>query len=230
MVAVLFDLEGTLVRSIENDEKAILEFRVKTREKLLELGIPAAELRNVVTSTSMRNRALEYVEKHLAEQEARRFHLEMDRFLKTFELSWARNSEIFPDTLPALSRLRDLGYKMAIVTNTSKEAASLELSIHKIEEYFDMVITREDVKKLKPDPAGILLALEHMNEQNFVLVGDLVHDSRATQKAEGISITVNRDPRRKTKFHTDHIVMSLSEVPGLLQRLTCVEHLAYGGK
>ena len=40
MVVVLFDLEGTLVQTIENDEEAISEFRTKTKEKLVELGIP----------------------------------------------------------------------------------------------------------------------------------------------------------------------------------------------
>jgi len=110
MVAVLFDLEGTLVRSVENDQKAVLDFRIKRREKLLELGIPSAELGNVVKSTLMRNRALEHVEKHFTKQEAGRFHLEMDRFLKAFELSWARDSEIFPERFrkylaPAYSKM-----------------------------------------------------------------------------------------------------------------------------
>ena len=42
MVAILFDLEGTLIKSIDiNDEQAILEFRVETKKKLLELGIPS---------------------------------------------------------------------------------------------------------------------------------------------------------------------------------------------
>ena len=63
MVAILFDLEDTLVQSIGSNEKTILEFRIATKKKLLDLGIPVSVLKNVTKSTLMRNRALEYVEK-----------------------------------------------------------------------------------------------------------------------------------------------------------------------
>ena len=101
MVVVLFDLEGTLVQSIEDDQEAILEFRIKTREKLMTLGIPCSELEGVTTSTLMRNKALEYVKEHFNEKEAKRFHREVDRFLKSYELAWANRSKIFSDTLRA---------------------------------------------------------------------------------------------------------------------------------
>jgi len=219
MVVILFDLEGTLVQSIENDQKAILQFRIKTREKLVALGIPSNELEGVTRSTLMRNKALEYVEKHFSEREAKRFHLEMDKFLKYYELSWADNSKIFPDTLPALRRLRELGYKMGVITNTSREAANRILSVHGIADFFQVVITREDVKKLKPDSEGILLALKRLNARDFFFVGDLVHDSQAAEKAGGISIIVNRSPLKKLEFHADYIVKSLIDFCGLIQHL-----------
>ena len=53
MFAVLFDLEGTLVRSIENDEKGIRSFRKETRKKLLKLGMPGSELKGVISATLM---------------------------------------------------------------------------------------------------------------------------------------------------------------------------------
>jgi len=219
MAVVLFDLEGTLVQSIENDKEAILEFRIKTREKLLELRVPLNELKDVTTSTLMRNRALQYVRKHFNEREAERFHLEMDRFLKRYELSWADQSEIFPDTLPALNRLRELGYRMGIITNTSREAADRILSMHGIANFFEVIITREDVKELKPDPEGILLALKKLNAQDFFFVGDLVHDSKATERAGGKCIIVNRNPLKRLEFQADYVVKSLMDISGLIQSL-----------
>jgi len=219
MVAVLFDLEGTLVQSIENGQKAIFEFRIKTRKKLVALGIPRGELEGVTTSTLMRNKALEYVEEHFNEREAKRFHLEMDRFLKSYELSWAGRSKIFPDALLALRRLKELGCRMGLITNTSREAANRILPIHGIADFFEVVITREDVKKLKPDPEGILLALKRLKSRNFFFVGDLVHDSQAAEKAGGVSIIVNRNPLKKLEFHADYVVKSLMEIPSLIQNL-----------
>lgn len=219
MIAVLFDLEGTLVQTIEDDEVAIQEFRTRTREKLLELGIPRRELQSSMTSAPMRNRALEYVSRHFNEEEAKRFHAEMDRFQKAFELSWAENSKIFLDTLPALCELKSLGYRMGVVTNTSREAAVRELSMHGIEAFFGVVITREDMKMLKPDPEGLLLALRRLNVEDFVFVGDLAHDSRAARRAGGISIIVNRDYSDKPEFQADYVVESLREIPTLIRHL-----------
>lgn len=219
MITVLFDLEGTLVQSMEDDHEAIHEIRIKTREKLVALGIPRSELKGVTRSTIMRNKAFEYVKEHFDERKAKRFHLELDRFLKSYELSWADRSKIFPDTLPALRRLKEIGCKMGLITNTSREAANRMLSLHGIRGFFEVTITREEVKKLKPDPEGIKLALERLNEQKFFFVGDLAYDSTATEKAGGISIIVHRSPSKKLEFHADYVVKSLFEIPGLIQEL-----------
>ncbi len=160
MVVVLFDLEGTLVQSIENDQQAIDEFRKNTREKLLELGIPRSELKGLITSTLMRNKSREYVKEHFNEREAKRFHREMDGFLTSYEVSWADRSRLFPDTLPTLRKLTELGHTMGVITNTSRDAADRMLSIHGIRGFFEVIITREDVKTLKPDPEGILRQLK----------------------------------------------------------------------
>jgi len=219
MIAVLFDLEGTLVKSVEDDQETVLEFRVKTREKLLSLRIPPSELEDVITSTLMRNKAFEYVEDHFDKRESRLFHLEMDRFLKKYELSWAESSQIFPDTLPTLLRLKELECKMGLITNTSREAANCMLSIHGIGDFFEAVITREDIKRLKPDPEGILLALKRLEAAEFVFVGDLIHDSRAAERAGGISIIVNRHHSKRLDFHADYVVKSLTEIPDLVEHL-----------
>jgi len=219
LVVVLFDLEGTLVKTIEEDEEAIREFRTRTREKLLELGIPRRELEGSVTSAPMRNRALEYVRQNFNEEEAEWFHTEMDRFQKTFELSWAENSKIFRDTLPALRELKSLGYRMGVVTNTSREAAARELSMHGIDAFFEVVITREDMKMLKPEPEGLLLALRKLNAEDFLFVGDLAHDSQAAGRAGGTSIIVKRKASNKPEFQADHVVESLREIPTLIRHL-----------
>ena len=86
MIVVLFDLEGTLVQSIEADEKSVQEFRTKTREKLVELGVPHSELEGIEKSTLMYNKAFEHVEEQFSPRDARQFHFELDRFLKTYQM------------------------------------------------------------------------------------------------------------------------------------------------
>lgn len=218
MVTVLFDLEGTLVTSIEHDKEAVHEFRTKTRQKLLELGIPASELKSVETSTIMRNTAVGYVERHFSRKEAQRFQIELDTFLKEFELCWAHDAKIFDDTIPALRKLIKLNCKLGVVTNTSREAAKQIFSTCGLNRFFEIIITREDIKKLKPDPEGIYLALKRLNSKSFFFIGDLIYDSQAAKAAGGISIILNRNPLTKVGFNADYIVASLLEIPPIVAR------------
>lgn len=216
MCIVLFDLEGTLVQSIEDDRDAILEFRTKTADKLVTLGIPPSELEGIKISTLMRNKALEIVDKHFKKNEALRFHREMDRFLKSFELRWAFQSRIFPETRSVLHKLKKLGIEMGLVTNTSREAADQMLSMHKLRSFFKVIVTREDVRRLKPDPEGVLLAIKKLNGYSFFFVGDLAHDSFAAKKAGGMSIIVRRNRLKTLGFEADYVVNSLEGVPDIV--------------
>jgi HAD superfamily hydrolase (TIGR01549 family) len=219
LIAILFDLEGTLVQSIESNQEAVVDFRVKTREKLVDLGVPSNMLKGETRSILMRNKAIEYVEKNFGYEEAKRFHAEMDNFLKSYELFWANRSKIFSDTIPTLRKLKKLGYKMGLVTSTSRDAANRILSIHRIGSFFDVIVTREDVKRLKPNPEAILLALKKLNEHNFFFVGDSIYDSQATERASGICLIVNRNVSKKLKVKTHYTVSSLTEIPSLIQKL-----------
>jgi len=217
-VVVLFDLEGTLVRSMEDDEEAVLKFRAETKEKLQALGIPQSTLGGIMMSTLMRNAASKYAAERFSTGEAAVFHSEMDKFLKHYELQWADRSEVFAETVPTLHRIRDYGHKVGLVTNTSHEAARNILSKHGLADSFDVVVAREDVKMLKPDPEGINVALKRLNADRFVFVGDLVHDLRAAKAAGGKAIIVNRRTK-PLEFDAEFVVKSLSDVPDLVERL-----------
>jgi len=219
-VAVLFDLEDTLVRIPWEDRQNVLEFRRKTKEKLLELGIPPSVLEGVERATIMRNKSVEYIERNLTRADAEKIQQEMEKFLKRYELYSAKNSKLFPETIPVLEKIKELGIKIGLVTNTSREAVDIVFRFHGLKRYFDVVITREDVKKLKPDPEGVLLAVKKLGAKSFFMVGDLVHDALAAKSANGICITVKRSTERKFDFHTDYFVQSLSEIPTIIQTAT----------
>jgi HAD superfamily hydrolase (TIGR01549 family) len=238
--AVLFDLEDTLIRTPWSDPRHVAEFRRETKQKLRDLGIPSSVLKGVERATIMRNKASEYVEQKLSEEETERFRLEMDSFLGRYERDSAGKSVLFPDTIPALERLRELGAKMGLVTNTSAEAANAVFEVHNLTHFFGVVITRENVRRLKPDPEGVLLALEQLGASCFFMVGDLVLDVLAAKGANGVAILVIRpgesnaqdlfkslptEALERTKgtydkddLQADYIIESLAEVPRIVQR------------
>jgi phosphoglycolate phosphatase-like HAD superfamily hydrolase len=107
--------------------------------------------------------------------------------------------------------------KIGLVTNTSMKAVDTVFQLHDLKMYFDVVITREKVKKLKPDPEGIILALKKLGVKTFFMVGDLDHDVSAAKSAKGTSILVKRNPNEKTDFEADYVVHSLSEILKIIQ-------------
>lgn len=217
VAAVLFDLEETLVQTPWADHEHVTEFRRKTKKKLIELGIPSGVLEGVERATIMRNKASEYIEKNLTKANAQKIYQEMEKFLIQYELDSARKSKLFPETIPTLEKLRKLGVKLGIVTNTSMKAVDTAFRLHGLKGYFDVVVTREKMKKLKPDPEGILLAVNKLGATNFFMVGDHVRDALAAKGANGKSITVKRSFEEKIDFQTDYVVQSLSEIPKIVE-------------
>jgi len=217
--ATIFDLEGTLVQTPWEDPEHVLEFRLQTRRKLIELAIPPNILEGIERSTLMRNKASEYVKRNFSKTDAQKFRQEMAEFLKEYELDAARNSKLFPETLSTLEELKKQETKMGLVTNTSREAVGMVFQLHGLDEYFDVIITREDVEKLKPDPEGTLLAIKRLCAKNFFMVGDLILDLLAAKNANGISIIVKRNPEEEAHLQADYSVQTLSEVPSIVQNV-----------
>jgi HAD superfamily hydrolase (TIGR01549 family) len=240
--AVLFDLEDTLVQTPWADHQHVLEFRRETRQKLIELGIPPNVLEGIERATIMRNKASEYVEKNFAKADAQGFRQGMEEFLSRYELDSARKSQLFPETIQTLETLKELGAKVGLVTNTSAKAVNTVFQNHGLKNRFDVVVTRENVKKLKPDSEGILLAVKKLGATNCFMVGDLVLDILAAKGARVKAIIVRRNPEQPDPqdllkslpaelleqakrlledgkdLQADYVVQSLSEVPAIVQR------------
>jgi len=216
-VAVLFDLEDTLVQTPWSNFQHVIEFRRNTREKLVELGIPRNELEGIERATLMRNKASEYIEKHFTITEKERLQQEMEEFLSRYELDSARKSKLFQDTIPILEELRKLKVRIGVVTNTSAKAVEIVFRLHCLKRYFEVVITREDVARLKPDPEGILNAVKKLGARRFFMVGDLSLDAEAARSAKGTSIIIKRNPDEKLDFQSDHAIQSLSGVLRIIQ-------------
>lgn len=52
----------------------------------------------------------------------------------------------------ALSKLKEEGYKLAVCSNSVRNTVDIMLEKAKIRQYFDIVLSNEDVKEPKPDP------------------------------------------------------------------------------
>lgn len=68
---------------------------------------------------------------------------------------------IFPGTWELLRALREAGYKLGLVTGSSRQHDVLPLTPER-EAFFDVVLTADDIRHPKPDPEPYLLATQRL--------------------------------------------------------------------
>ncbi|ASJ08848.1 2-haloalkanoic acid dehalogenase [Thermococcus siculi] len=102
---------------------------------------------------------------------------------------------VYPDTVPTLEWLREEGYKLGVITS-GPEYQRLKLKLAGLLDYFDVVVTREDVKAIKPEPKIFLYALENLGVEpgEAAMVGDsLSQDVYGAKNVGMTSVWINRN-------------------------------------
>ena len=101
-----------------------------------------------------------------------------------FGKNWGK-VRLFKDTLPVLKKLRMQKLRLALISNSSREIIDITLTKLKMKKYFEFTVSMDDVKRSKPAPDSLLLALERMRLKNTeaVFVGDTENDILAGKRA-----------------------------------------------
>ncbi len=169
--AVLFDLWGTLINSVEFDPRkgheAVLAVfdnpRGASLEDVMDLG------RRVVTATVPREEesALEYTQAALLTMVADAFDLRPRVGLLESEwIFWraALHVSLVDGVTELLRGLESLGFPMAVISNSSFAGPTLEreLEVQGIRRHFRFVISSADYGVRKPDPLIFEVALRRL--------------------------------------------------------------------
>ncbi|GGH89042.1 pyrophosphatase PpaX [Pullulanibacillus pueri] len=98
----------------------------------------------------------------------------------------------YPNVLTTIETLHSQGYKLGVVTTKRLDTVALGLKLSKLEPYFDVVVTIDDVVHAKPDPEPVLKALKALNAQpsEALMVGDSPSDIEAGKKAGTKTVAV----------------------------------------
>ncbi|RME54148.1 HAD family hydrolase [Candidatus Woesearchaeota archaeon] len=142
---------------------------------------------------------------------------------------WKRSSSVklFPNVKILLQCLKRKNLELAIASTNTKEAIDKVLRENELEEYFSLVVSKDDVPEvngeplLKPHPACLLIALNglgHKPEQSMY-VGDQESDIVAANKVEQyygrklevIAVTYGYSPRRKL-LQADYLASTPEEI------------------
>lgn len=119
-----------------------------------------------------------------------------------------KSVELYKNTFALLEAIRSKDIKTAIVTTAKGESIYPAIDKYNLKEYFDIVLTAEDVAKHKPDPEIIHKAIELLgaNIEETLIIGDGPKDV-AAGKAAGIT-TVSFYPEDNVRYYTDEDIKS----------------------
>jgi len=102
------------------------------------------------------------------------------------------NATLEPFACEALAAMKQLGFATAIWTNNDRVVADHVLTRFGLAPHLDLVVTRDEVRRLKPDPDGLRVVRERWPEaERIVVVGDSWVDGLAAQ-AGGVPFVAYR--------------------------------------
>ncbi|MDQ0975188.1 pyrophosphatase PpaX [Neobacillus niacini] len=205
---ILFDLDGTLIDTNE----LIISTYLHTLEKYFPgkykrldvlpfLGPTLHEVFGAMDPERVEEMVLEYRTYNLANHDA---------LVKEFV-----------GVMETIETLKKKGYKLAIVTTKREDVAFKGLRLMKLDSFFDVMIAYDHVKKVKPDPEPIFLALEKLDSrpEETLMVGDNFHDvlagKNAGTKTAGVAWTIKgRD--YLAKYEPDYMLENMTDLLTIL--------------
>jgi pyrophosphatase PpaX len=208
--AVLFDLDGTLIDSIDlivNSARHAFEkcgHPTPTREEwIADLGLPLRAMfgRFIADDAKMEELVAGYREYQLANH---------DRLVRPYE-----------EVSSTLRALHDRGYELAVVTSKSEPLAKRGLTHVRLEGFFDVIVGLESCTRHKPDPEPVRTALDRLGigPEEAAFVGDSPHDMVAGRAAGVTTIAALWGPFSRVQLapsEPDHYIGRMSELLGIL--------------
>jgi phosphoglycolate phosphatase len=125
-----------------------------------------------------------------------------------------------PGAAETLGALRQLGLTLAVWTNNDRVAAHHVLGRFDLARHLDLVVTRDEMRSLKPDPDGLRVVRERWpGAVHVVMVGDSWVDGAAAQ-AGGIPFIAYRADHAELARRGIAVAAAIASLPDLLVALS----------
>ncbi len=211
--AAIFDLDGTLVT---------MEMDFASLRKQLEIiyasyGYPPESIRwTRATIDSIKRFRKEMNESGFDGDGA------LDAVRSTiyeYEVRQAPLATPIPGALGLLGSLKEKGYHIAVVTRNNRDAATCSMNNTGLRPFVDLLVAREDVKIMKPDPEQFEAVLSRfgVTAAETVVIGDFTFEIEAGKALGCHTIGVlTGTGSRKDLADADRIVPSVADLYDLL--------------
>ena len=195
---IIFDLDGTIWNSmpyrIKAWEMAFRDYGIDSDPEVIRLmiGYPGSML---IKKMNARDPGIEMTEE------------------KYFS-GMFNEVKFFPDVADTFKELRNLGFKIAIVTS-SRRAMAERLDIQ-----VDALVTMDDVANGKPDPEGYRKAMSIMGTlpESTVVVGDIDNDLIPAKTLGSVAVLVTHGIKKESK-NMDYEIQNIGDLMGILKKI-----------
>jgi len=171
---VIFDLDGTLV----NSDKTVIRILNTIRE---DLTLPSLKSQDISFFLSLGGE--EMIKKIIGND------LDTKKYLEIFRQRYLDdsldNENLFYGVIDYLNHLKSKSIQMAVFTNKPKDLTMKTLRRHKIHDFFNYIVTSDDVEFKKPSPDGChkIIKMSSILAENIIMIGDSELDKKAANSA-----------------------------------------------
>jgi len=217
---IVFDLDGTLIDS----EVDFVKMKQNMIGVLEEHGVPKGKLTPQMTTVIIMENAEKYwSEQGKAESEKVYLRDEMTRIMDQGELEAISTLTVIPGVQETVKKLKQRGYKLAILTRSHHKYAEEALKKIGLEKEFDVILGRGETPQPKPYAEAMIYAAKALGLSltEVVLVGDHHLDSTCAVNAKCNFIGVATGPRGDKSWEINRpnvILPSVYDIPEYLER------------
>lgn len=173
---IIFDLDGTLIDSLE-------DLAAATNHMLTSLGRKPVGLEQVRGYVGKGARRL--VEQAMPAATIEEIEIGLNVFLTYNEAHIVDRTRLYPGAMETLAALRDSGMTLAVVSNKNVALCRKVLSTLAADGFFATVIGADSLSFRKPSPEPLIMVLRELGvtADRVLMVGDSINDIAAGNAA-----------------------------------------------
>lgn len=218
--AVIFDLDGTLVE-FNLDYKSM---QGEVREYLTDIGVPTSLLSSKETIFEILKKAEIFLQNSQSSYSLHKMRTEVLTIIDKYELEAARNTFLLPGVRETLRNLKRLNIRIGLFTLSGDKSVNFLFKRFKLENFFSVIVPRNKVNYVKPNPEHLKTALKILNvtPEETIVIGDGITDITTAKELDvkAIGLTTGISTKEELIKHgANHIIASITELVPFIEKI-----------
>ena len=219
--AVIFDLDGTLA-NFNLDYKTL---RSEVRSYLIRMGIPTSLVEVNESIFEMLKKAEIFMKNNVKSAEIfADVRSQVWAIAEKYEMEAASTTNLQVGAIETLKELKQMNLKIGLCTTSSEKAANYIIKRFKIQDFFQVVVSRDKVKYVKPSTEQFEVALNALgvSPQAAIIVGDSIVDMQSAKEVKAIAVGLPTGMSRLGQLKnngSNYIITALNDLPVLIKEI-----------